>query len=188
MLRLQLMEHPGERLQPPVGKHTDDLAAHARGIGERPEQVEDRAQTEVGPDWSNVPHGRMVDRGQEKSDAGHAHCLLHGCDGGGDIDPKRIQHVRGPGLGRDCPVAVLRDRHAAPGDHQGRRRRDIYCAQSVTAGATGIDRSCRGTDARGLRAHGLGGARDLLDLFRSNAQGHQERGGLGLAGLSFHQE
>ena len=92
-----------------------------------------------------------------------------------DVDAERRQHVGRARFRREIAVAVLGHRHAAAGDDERRRGRDVEGAGAVAAGADGVDGARRRLDRQRLGAHGARGAGDLLDRLAAHAQRHQER-------------
>ena len=124
-------------------------ALDERGVGERTEDVEDRAKTERPPDGRQVSERVVKRRGEQEADA---RALDAGPDdllGRVQAHPERFEHVGRTHRGRRRPVAVLGDPHAAARDGERRHGRDVHRVQLVAAGADDVDRL--GTDSEGGR-------------------------------------
>ena len=68
-LRAESKKHLGERLDPLPGKDADQMAAHARWIRQRAQQIENCARTEFDAGWMNVPGCRMMKGREHETDA-----------------------------------------------------------------------------------------------------------------------
>ena len=112
MATAQALQHMGQRFHPAGGEYAHDLVGRAGGIGERPQQVEDRAHSHLPPWADGVFHGAMVQRREQETDA-------DGFDAGADLfraqfqpDSGGFQHIRAAGSTGDGTIAVLG--HFAP--------------------------------------------------------------------------
>src|SRR5215470_20079085 len=56
----QQTEHAGDRLDPLLAEYADDLIFGARRIGERAEQIEDRADAKLASHFCDVAHGGVM--------------------------------------------------------------------------------------------------------------------------------
>ena len=187
-LAAEIAEHMGEWLDPALGEHADKLAARARGIGERPQQVEDRARAELDPRAGDMAHRAVMPGRHEEADAGLLQRLRNERHVAVDIDAERRQHVGGAGLRGQRPVAVLDHGHACAGQQQRGGGGDVERALVVAARAGGVDRIGRRFDPQHLLAHDPRRAGDLVDGLAAHAQRHQEGARLGGRGVSRHQD
>ena len=144
------------------GENTPTICrVHAGRIGERPEQVEDGARAEFDAHRADMAHGRVMRRREHEADAGLADAARDRLRRQVDLDAERHQHVGGARLRGQAAVAVLGDRHAAAGDDEGRRRRDVDAVRIVAARADDVDGVRRRLDRQHLVAHRGDRAGDL---------------------------
>ncbi len=94
-------------------------------VGQRPQQVEDRAGAELDAGRADVAGGAVVARRHQEADAGLPQAAPHDRHVGVDIDAERGQHVGRARFRREIAVAVLGHRHAAAGDDERGRGRDV---------------------------------------------------------------
>ena len=99
---------------------------------------------------------------------------------------EQIERTRG---GRGSPVAMLDDPGAGAGGHETRHCGDVERMHPATRSSTGADdvdriRTGREFDGLGAGHHGLHEAGDLPDRLTLHAQGHDECGDLGVAGVA----
>ena len=162
------------------GEHADHLAARAGGIGERPQQVEHRADAELPPYRAGMAHGRMMIRREQEADAhfGDAAPNLLGFQtqpGAGGF-----QHICAAAAAGHGAVAVLRHLGAGGSGHEGGRGGDVEpLGRASAASAAGIHQLRRvDSHLRGDRTHGLCRAGDLDAGFALGLQRRQHRGDL----------
>ena len=130
-LGAEILQHLGERLDPLAREHADHLALHAGRIGERAEQIEDRAGAEFDPGRADILHRRMMRRREHEADAGLADAARRRpVRRQLDLDAERAQHVGGARARGQRAVAVLGDRHAGAGHDEGRAGRDVERARA----------------------------------------------------------
>ena len=184
----EIVEHLRQRLDPLLGKDPDHLALDAGRVRQRTEQVEDRARAELDARRPHMLHRGMMRGREHEADAGAGDAAADVIGGNIDAHAERGEHVGGAGARREGAVAVLRHRHAAARDDQGRAGRDVVGAGGVAAGADHVDRVRRRLDAQHLRAHRGDGAGDLVDRLAAHAQRHQEAAHLRRGGFARHHE
>ena len=171
----EIFKHLRQRLGPLLGEHANHLAAHAGRVGERSEQVEDRAGAELDAGRPDILHRRMMRRREHEADAGLADAVPDLLGRQVDIDAQRRQYVGGAGLRRQRAIAVLGDRHARAGDNKRRAGRNVERAGGVAAGADHVDGVRRRVDPQHLGAHRGDRAGDFIDRLAAHAQRHQKR-------------
>ena len=182
------------------GIDTHYLAGGARGIGQRAEQVENRAQTQLAASSLHVLHRRMHGGGEKKRDSYLFQTGRDLRDRQVDVHAQRFHHVGGAALRGHAAVAMLGDAYAGSSDDEGGCRRNIERAAGIATGAAGIDeRVAPGAagveDGVGVEfewnsggADGFGKSDDFFDRFALHVQGHEQRGNLcvrALAGEDF---
>ena len=165
----------------------DDLVGRCGRIGQRTQQIEDRAHAEGLADRGQGFHGRMVVGRKQESEAA-------GLQAAGDPDlvqrdtePQGLKHVSAAGTARHATVAVLDDLYTTRRRQQTRSRRQVQAPGTIAARADGVDAPDTGRDGRapGQRPHGPREAPDLRRRLafhperRQHARG-QRRGRLGI--------
>ena len=104
------------------------------------------------------------------------------------LDAQRRQHVRRAGLRGEAAIAVLGDRYAAAGDHEGGGGRYVDAVRIVAAGADDVDRALRRLHPQHLFAHGRDGARNLGNLFAAHSERHEKGADLAWRCLAGHDD
>src|SRR5674476_1167284 len=101
-LGAEILQHLRQRLHPLPGKYPDHLPLYASRIGQRPQQIEDRAGRQFDAGRADVLHGGMVRRREHEAytGLGDAAADMLGLDV--DPDPERRQHVRRARARRTC--------------------------------------------------------------------------------------
>ena len=94
----EIAQYVGHRLDPVAGKRTRELASNAGGVGERSQQVENRADAHLNPRAGHMAHGAVVARRHQESYAGLADRLFHMRHRGVKIDAEGGQNVRRAGF------------------------------------------------------------------------------------------
>ncbi|PAV92822.1 hypothetical protein WR25_05073 [Diploscapter pachys] len=152
----------------------DQLVRHARRIGERPHQVEDRTLADAAADRRDPRHRRVMVGGEEEGDADIGEASLRGRAGDLHVEAERLQRIRSAGLGRGGTVAVLGDRYAAGRDDQRDGGRDVERMMPVTARAADVDRAIGSGDRDQAGTQGTGGLGDFDAGFAAIGQSEQE--------------
>ena len=159
-----------------VGRvHPEHPGASPGRVRERSEDVEDRARAELASHRRGVLHGRVVQRREHESEPERVDRLGDPLGRLLEVEPERLEHVRGAGDGAHRAVTVLRDRRACRGGDDRRGRGDVERARAVAARPHDVD------DVRPRRVHGqhvgahrLGTAGDLVGALPLRAQRHEE--------------
>ena len=148
-------------------------SAHAGRVGQRPEQVEQRAEAELlararPRAWSRRGARARTERPASPR-AGSAPTARAAAPGS---SPSASMHVVRARLRRLRAVAVLGDRHARARDHERGDRRDVDRPRAVAAGAAGVDHRLgrRTATARHARPHRARRADHLVDRLALHAQ------------------
>ena len=189
VLAAELREGLGHRLDPLRCVDADQLAARAGGVGERAEQVEDRAHAERLPHRPRVAHGGVMGRGVQVAEAvalDHLGRLL-----GREVDrhAERFEQVGRARARRGRAVAVLGHRGAAGSGDERRRGGDVERAGAIAAGARRVDQVvARRPHGDDVRAHRASRADELVDRLALGAQRHEQARDLGRVGLAAHHE
>ena len=158
-------------------EHADQLVRRAGRVGERPEDVEDRAHAELLAHRRRVLHRAVVDRREHEADAGLADALRDLLGRQHDVGAERLQHVGAAGFRRHRAAAVLGDPRAGRRGDEHRRGRDVEGVRRVAAGADDVDQMLAVGDldlGREL-AHHLRRGGDLADGLLLHAQADGER-------------
>ncbi len=95
-LGAQLAQHFGQRRDPALGEHAEQLAPGAGRVGERAQQIEQGAQAHLLAHRGDMAHGRMMARRHQETEIVLDEAAQHQRLVGGDIDAERGQHVGGP--------------------------------------------------------------------------------------------
>ena len=163
----------------------EELELGRRRIGQRSEQIENRAIAQLSTDGGGVLHRAVHERRKTEADADLVDAA---CDAFGsqvDADPQSLEHVGGSAAARKAAVGVFRHGNAAGRRHQGRGRADIEGLQLVPAGAAGIEQpGAARLNGRHSLSHGAGRADDFVDglpLELECGQQHAQSDGRGIA-------
>ena len=172
--------------------NADHLPAHAGGIGERSEEIEERAYAELLSHRSHVPHRRVMSGSEEEPDPAFV-------DAGGDLGGQKLhlgaerrQHVGAAAFRRGGAIAVLGDPGAGCRGHERRGGGDVEGVRAVASGAASVDEPIEPHfHPHGARPHRLCRARSRVDedivLFREEVGAFVEIGGRsGGAGACAH--
>ncbi len=115
-------ERLGHRSQQPRFGDAEQLAQRTRGIRERRDQIEDRADRERPAQHREARQRRMVSRREDEAASRLSEAALEAGRIEIDLDAEALQHVGGADASADRAIAVLGDRHAGRRrDHRGRR-------------------------------------------------------------------
>ncbi len=166
------------------------FARSSGGIGERAEQIENRAHAQFAARGNRIARGGVHRGCVEKADAD----LF---DGFGDTFGREIdfysegfEHVGRAAARAGGTVAVFGDAHAGSGDDEGHGGGNVERATRVAAGAAGVHEhfvgmfAAGGKNWGGVAAHGQGEADDFVNRFAFYAQRDQQAGDLLGAGLA----
>ena len=168
-------------------RHADDLTRRARGVRQRTEQIERRANPQLTPGGRRVLHRRMKRRREEERDVRVAQRALDDCRRRGDVDAELFEHVGAAAAARHRSIAVLRDLDAAGGDDDRRRRRDVERARPISAGAAGVEHVARRRrQLHRVLAHRPREADDLGRPLAFHHQRRQQRRQRARRGTAFH--
>ena len=91
-------------------------------------------------DWSNQSKGRMIERGEEKSDAGLMNTISHLFRRAGNRNSKIFEHISGTRLGSDRLVPVLQHHHTGRREQEYACRRDVDQFKTIATSSDNIDR------------------------------------------------
>ena len=132
-------QRPREQFGELRPRHAHELPRRARGIGQRPEQIEGSANAQIAAHLRRMLHRWMKRAREEERDTGLAQRALDRRRRRRHVDAERLEDVRRSTLARDRSVPMLRHRHAARRNHNRRGRRDIEGARAIAAGAARIE-------------------------------------------------
>ena len=131
------------RAFPPVDlRHADQLKLGPGGIGERPQQIEDRAKAELLANRRGVFHRPVQQRGEAETDADFVDAAANLLGRQLQVDAERFEDVGRAAFAGDAAIAVLGDVDPEP-PPPGRRGTDVERLQAIAAGPAGIEQSGR---------------------------------------------
>jgi len=107
-LRSQIFQHPGKHLCQPGIIDADQLACRTGWVRQRPQHIEDRADTDLPPRTDGVFHRPMQPGSEEKSDPDLLHTFLDDLRCRTDVDPQGLQDIRAAAATGDGAIAVFR--------------------------------------------------------------------------------
>ena len=172
-LGAEIFQNLRQRLRPLLGENPDHLPAHAGRVGERAEQVEDRARAKLGTGRPDILHRRVMRRREHEADPSLGDAARDPFRRQIDIDAERGKHVGSTRTRGQRAIAVLGDGHAGAGHNDRGAGGNVERARSVAAGADDVDRVGRRGYAQHLGAHRRDRAGDLIDRLAAHAQRHQ---------------
>ena len=182
----EVLQHADHQRRQRRSADPQRLTPYATGIGERAEDVEDRAHPELAARRARMAHGRMKAGSETEADARRLDAAPHAIRAKRNVDTKGLEHVGAAAAAGGGTVAMLGHWNAGARGDQRRRRRDIEGAGPIPASATGIDRSVWHLERGGMRSHRLHEARHLVDGLAFGSQGDQETGELSRRDLPCH--
>ena len=152
----------------------------ARRIGERAEQIENRANPQFARIGADIFHRRMVVGREHKADANFVNTARNRFGRKIQMHAERFQNVRRTAFGRNGAIAVFGDFRARRRRDERRRRRDIEGSQTrcgrIAASSAGVnerlDCALTGITRARMRARESG---DFVGAFAARAQCAQER-------------
>ena len=144
---------------------TQQIVWRRSRIGERPENVEDRAHAELLADRGDVLHGRMVVGREHEADTALGDAGSDLLTVQHDVGAQGFQHIGSPRLGGHAAVAVLGDGAPCSRHHEHDGGGDVEGVRTVTAGPHDVDEvaTISHMDRVGELAHDLRSGRDLAD-------------------------
>ena len=166
------------------------LAFRASRIGERAEQIEDRADAEFAAHRPGVAHRRMVAGREQKAHADLGDAAPHLFRRQRQIDARGFQHVCTAAGARHGAVAVLGHLGAARSGDEGRSGGDVEpLGAAAAAGAAGVHqiRQIDG-DFGGHGAHRLRGAGDFVRRFALGLERDEHGGDLRWRRIAGHDD
>ena len=119
----------------------DQMKRRRRRIGQRPQDVEDRAHAERRAHGRDRLHRRVIMRREQEGEVGRGQTVAAPLLIQRHLQAERFEHIGAAGAAGDGAIAVFEHRHAAGGRQQRGARRDVEAAGSVAAGPHDID--CR---------------------------------------------
>jgi hypothetical protein len=108
-------------------------------VGQRTEDVEQRAHAHLATDRRHHLHRRVVHRREHETDAAARDALGNLRRLQVDLRAQRLQDVRAAGLRGHAAVAVLGDLASRRGDHEHRGGGDVEGMRAIAAGADDVD-------------------------------------------------
>ena len=174
----ELGQHARQRFGPLGPGNAHHLRRRPRRVGQRPQDVEDRAHAQFLADRRDVLHRRMVVGREHETDAG----LL---DAAGDllglevdVGTQAFQHIGAAALAADAAAAMLADLGASRGSHEHAAGGNVERVRSVTPRADDVDqmRLVADMNGRGELAHDLGRSGNFAHGLFLDTQSHHERG------------
>ena len=183
----EIGEGPGQQVGMVGPRYADELPGDPGRVGQRTEQIEDGAHAEVAPGAGRVTHRGMECGREQKRDAAGVEAAFDDRRGRIHGNPEGAEEIGASAAARDRAVAVLRDRHAAPGEDEGGQRRDVECRGAIAPGAAGIEpRPVAGRQRDRVRAHRRCQPDDLGRPLPLHRQRDQQSRDLGRGGASRH--
>ena len=178
---------PRPAARPSVGEDADQLPLGAGRVGQRAQQIEDRARAQLDARAGDMAHRRMVARRHQEADIALGQgARSTSAKSASILTPERGQHVGRSRFRRQRAIAVLGHGHAAGGGHQRGGGRDVEGALAVAAGAAGVDGAGRCVDRwRPWRAW-CGPRRRSRPRSRRAPAAHQEPADLRRRGIARH--
>ena len=155
-------------------KNPEHLALDSRRVGERTQDVEDRAKAEFLARADRVPHGGVKDRREQEADARSIDASRHGLGSKIDLDRERLEYIGASAAARNRAVPMFGHGNTRPGRYEGDGGGNVEGPLAVAARATGIDQ-IRGPclHPNGPGTHGAGGPGNFRRRFALHAQGGQ---------------
>ena len=176
-------------------EHSDELIRGSGGIGERPQDIENRPHAQLLPHWRRVLHRRVVARREHEADSGLADAGRDLRRREQDVRAQRFEYVRAARFRRHRTVAVLGYAGSGAGRDEHRRGRDVERMRSVAARADDVEQilAVGYLDPGCEFAHDLRRCGDLAHRFLLDAQADRQRcdhhgGGFAAHDLAHHGE
>ena len=156
-------QHPGHHLSECSLVNSQHLHLCLGGIGERSQDVENRAHSHLTAGANGVLHGWVKQGGIEKSDP---HFIDTGADilrRQGELNTQGLQDVCTPALTGHRAVTVLGHSQPSPGNHESRRSGDVEGATPIPTGTAGIhQKRAAGANGDSVAPHSTGETGHLL--------------------------
>ncbi len=159
------------------------MRRRAGGIGQRTEQIERGAESQLRAHGRRVLHGRVHGGREQKTDANFTDGTRSFFGRRGNWDAKRIEEVdaaasRGAGYGA---IAVFGHADARASRHKRRHCRDVERFRGIAARAAGVEERLAfqaQIQPYAHTPHGAGEAHQLVDRLALHPQSHQKSGDL----------
>ena len=185
----QVHQHLRQGLRQIFIVDAQQLHGRMAGIGQRPQNIEHRAEAKLPADGPDIFHGGVVFLRKEEAHADliqQFNTLLRALV---NIDAQRLQAVRRAAFAGSGSVAVLCDAHPTRGGHQGGRGGNVETLRVVPAGSDNLKQLIPGFHTGCLFAHGRRASGDFIRGLCPGALGGQRRQEcrvLGRRGLAAH--
>src|SRR5215218_430376 len=180
-------QHLGEGLDQIGRVDPDDLGPGARGVRQRPENVEDRSGRELLPHRRRVLHRRMVRGRKQEAETEGVDRVRDPLGRKFQLEAERFEDIGRAGGGRDRAVPVLCDPSAGRRRHQRRRGRDVERAAAVAARPGSVDEIVAlRVNREHVCPHRLGAASDLVGRLALQPQRDKEAADLGGRRVATH--
>ena len=134
-----LLEGSGHERNQVLPEDPNDRPLSSCRVGHRAEDVEARPYAKAFPNWSDEPHGGMVDGSEHEGDATRIDALRHLGWGDVDLDPKGFQDVGRPASRRYRAITSLCDCAAACGGQNDGGRGNIDGVGPIPSGAHDVE-------------------------------------------------
>ena len=182
----QLRQRAGDRVQERGVRHADHLPRCARGVGQRAEEVEDRAYGELLAHGDDEPRRAVMRGGEHEAKTDLVDAPRDGLRIEVDPHAEGLEEVGRAGQAGGRAVAVLGHRAPRSGGDQRRSGRDVE-GRPAAAGAGGVDQVVAAGPHRAREpSHGRGQADQLVDRLALGAQRDQHRRRLHLGRVALH--
>ncbi len=168
-------------------RDADELTPGSRGIRERSQQVERRADAKLPPRRSRVLHRGVPGGREEERDVRLLERVSHAIGGRAQIHPERFEDIGAAALARDRAIAMFGDHDARASHDERRGGRDVEGVRSIAARAAGIeDRGDRARQRHGACAHRAGKTDHFLRPLAFERERHQESRDVRRLSLAIH--
>ena len=185
-LDAELDQRSRHRLSERRARHSEQVAAHARRIRERAEDVEHGADPDLAAHRSGVAHRGVVSRREHEPDPRLVHARGDACRAKVDLHAERLEHVGAAALTRRRAVPVLRHVTARARDDDRADGRDVDAVRPIAPRADDVDRAVVNDDAKRVRTERTREARDLVGRLAAHVQRREQRAELRWRRLAGH--
>ena len=188
MVCAQALHHPHLDTDQIRMKHSHEGVRRTGWIGQRPQDIKDRAHAQLAAHRCHVLHRRMVIRRKHEPDPGGLQAVGHLRRAQIDARAECFQHIGGTGLRRHPAIAMLGDFRTSSRSNEHGSGRDVEGVQAITAGPDNVNKVLRITslNPRGELAHHLGRCSDFPDRLFFDPQAGEDGGGHGRRHLTAH--
>jgi hypothetical protein len=168
------LENTDKKRYPIQSRHSNRRGFGACRVAERAEKVEDRRNTQFGPDGTGVAKTGMKRGGKSKGDTGLVEDRGHPLGGQSQIDAQRRKHVGGAGCRAGGLVPVFDHGDSGGRTHNGGHRRNVHGAEPVSPGTDDVKRHRIDVQRQGLPQDCVAETDDLIDGLTLRPQRHQK--------------